>query len=182
VSFSKVDSVDFVIEEGVRPLVEALNRLPYAATVYSCEGHFDRPANELFLPTAYVTFDCSDPIQFLPLYRSLLSLSRSCERGAIRLTYDCVLGRYTLSAWDTTGSDDARTKRENVSKLVQRISEAVRRHCGPGAETERDRGNLETHPCGYDVPPCALIIPQKALACPFLDIIAHQRSAPPDGT
>jgi hypothetical protein len=157
-----------MIEEGIRPLVEALNRLPYATTIYSCEGHFDAPPNEKFLPTAYVTFDVNEPDRFRLLYRDLASLSSGLESGSIRLTYDCILGRYTLSAWPDPGLRSARDKREAVGALVERLTrvalEQLDGRVEPSVAAEND---TDPNPCGHGIPPCALTIPATQIACPF---------------
>jgi len=123
-----------LIEPGIRPLVDALNALGYASTVYSCEGHFDRSQNELFLPTAYATFSVQDMERFLRLYERLLALAESSEEGVVKLTYDCLLGRYTLSAWPNPSARAARDKRADVNALVQRISEIVDASHGRGRD------------------------------------------------
>lgn len=157
----------FIIEEGIRPLVEALNRLPYATTIYSCEGHFEGRANEKFLPTAYVTFDVN-PEKFGPLYRSLASLSSRLESGSIRLTYDCILGRYTLSAWADARIQVAKGKREAVRALIKRLARiALEQLDGPEESNFVDDNWSNLNPCGHGAPPCALTIPATRIACPF---------------
>ena len=99
------------IEPGIRALVDALNGLDFASTVYSCEGHFDRPQDERFLPTAYVTFGVSDVKRFIPLHEKILALNDSRLATDFRLTYDCVLGRYTLSIWAGASFEEAAEKR-----------------------------------------------------------------------
>jgi hypothetical protein len=56
------------IEPGVQPLCDALNALPGVSTLWSCEGHPDRPSRP------YVIFSAPESIAF--------SLHQKLERGA----------------------------------------------------------------------------------------------------
>jgi hypothetical protein len=177
----------FLIEEGIRPLVEALNRRPYAATVYSCEGHFDAPPNPKFLPTAYVTFDVNDPEEFRLLHERLLSFSALLEAGSVRLTYDCFLGRYTLSVWADGHCASPGNKSEATRSLVARLAEVVEEE--PAREvpafSRQHAAAGQTHPayCLSEssvsnpprIAPCALIIPQRAVVCPFVERAPEKR-------
>lgn len=156
----------FLIEEGIRPLVDALNRLPYISTVYSCEGHFDAPPDERFLPTAYVTFDVNEPALFQSLYRRLAAFSNSPGNGCIRLTYDCFLGRYTLSAWADPHLHEPRRKRESVGELVQQLAELV---ADEKKTPEGEASRAGPYPCGSPGPPCALTLPACPISCPFMN-------------
>lgn len=169
--------VSFLIEEGIRPLVEALNQLPFVETVYSCEGHFERAPDERFLPTAYVTFGVNDARRFPPLYEALQRTSGTVEGGFIRLTYDCILGRYTLSAWADAGIGDPQDKRRTVDSLVAQLTRVVCEHPAEPAGAISDIAERGRYPCGGDVPPCALTIPAEPVACPFIDPPARKSRA-----
>lgn len=162
--------LDSVIEAGITPLVTALNELDFIKTIYSCEGHFDRPSNEKFLPTAYVTFSTSDSRAFKRLYRNLCDVQETLESLSLRMTYVCLLGLYTLSIWPDASLNDVCKKRAAVDAGVKRLSELVR-DCREGVPSyscgEEQTENHSRHPCGESFPPCMLVIPAKELRCPF---------------
>jgi hypothetical protein len=158
-----------IIEEGIRPLVESLNQLPFAETVYSCEGHFEREPDPKYLPTAYVTFGVNDVRNFQPLYESFLKISTGTQQGSIRLTYDCLLGRYTLSVWGGSGVRDPQSRRRIVSALVSQLSDTVRIHKISARARPAAAGGEYTYPCGNYIPPCELTIPVESPGCPFGD-------------
>jgi hypothetical protein len=159
------------IERGILPLVNALNGLDFIDTVYSCEGHFDRRPDPRFLPTAYVTFGVSDTARFRSLHESIRAIGSPPGAAACRLTYDCVLGRYTLSLWADVSMVDSARKRTAIDSAVARLVEAVSGHGASGSPHRRER---ETHglmggfPCGESCPPCLLVIPAAELVCPFI--------------
>jgi hypothetical protein len=157
--------VPYLIEEGIRPLVDALNQLSYVSTVYSCEGHFDAPPDERFLPTAYVTFDVNEPARFQPLYRELAAFSNLLGNGFIQLTYDCFLGRYTLSTWAEPHLRDPQRKRESVRALVEQLAKLI------ADQKETPEGEVRRagpYPCESPDPPCALTLPAGPIRCPFM--------------
>ncbi len=159
-----------LIEPGIEPLVDAINELDYAGTVYSCEGHFDLPQSEKFLPTAYVTFGVTDIRRFIALYKRLVELSRIEAETDFRLTYDCVLGRYTLSIWAAPSHREPSQKRSIVDCAVARLSEIVSEFAERSFSSNRDDGEEGAlHPCGEPVPPCTLVMPAKEPVCPFAD-------------
>jgi len=166
--------VGYAIEDGIRPLVEAINDLDFASTIYSCEGHFDGIQKEIFLPTAYVTFSVDSAHAFTPLYERLLALDNLIETAHLRLTYDCVLGRYTLSIWPLDSCRQPHQRRAAVDSVVTLISEAVR---GRGKELPGDAvceeatEDAAAFPCGGPIPPCALVIPPKEPSCPFKEAL-----------
>ena len=159
-----------LIEPGVEPLVSAINSLDFAKTVYSCEAHFDRPQDPRFLPTAYVTFGLIEFRPFVALRETLVLFDSAEIETDLRLTYDCVLGRYTLSIWAKPRHRDSSQKRAVIDSAVARLAEAVSefsRQNSPGS-SERDRGENEgAYPCREHVPPCTMVIPPKELICPF---------------
>jgi hypothetical protein len=160
--------VTFIIEPGIAPLVSVLNRLNFARTVYSCEGHFDRPHNEKFLPTAYVTFGVTDIPKFIPLYTRIARLGRSEAETDFTLTYDCVLGRYTLAIWAKREHRESSQKRAVIDAAVMRLSEIVLEFIGRNpSPVQEDNGDEDSMPCGEPVPPCTLVIPVKEMVCPF---------------
>ncbi len=165
--------MNFFVEDGIRPLVEALNRLPFARTVYSCEGHFDRTPDEKYLPTAYVTFGTTDVACFQPLYRRLLEVADSCAPESIRLVYDCFLGRHTLSVWAGPDARDPLEKHKRVNSLVARLAELVLELHDASACDSSDNTNEGGYPCRRLSPPCSLIIPQASSVCPFTQPPAH---------
>ncbi len=117
--------MDNRIEKGILPLVEAIRSLDFADTVYSCEGHFDREPDERFLPTAYVTFGVDDLGRFRLLYDRLSALAEASEPAALRLTYDCILGRYTLSIWPDNSLESPSEKRVAADSVIRLVAEAV---------------------------------------------------------
>ena len=176
--------MSFLVEKGIEPLVRALNELDFAATVYSCEGHFDAEQREMFLPTAYVTFDVSDVGEFRGLYERLRAFDGSARAARLRLTYDCILGRYTLSIWPDVSIESPRHKRENVDAAVVLLSDIVVDYARPGTRagtaacTYSGLGGAPVNPgqsfppCqlsdSLSVPPCTLVIPPKEFICPFV--------------
>ena len=70
-------------EANIEPLVNVLNLLDFIKTIYSCEGHFDRPPNKKFLPTAYVTFSTTDLPRFKRLYDQICELNESLTSRGI---------------------------------------------------------------------------------------------------
>jgi hypothetical protein len=158
----------FIIEPGIEPLVSALNKIEFLRTVYSCEGHFDRPHNEKFLPTAYVTFGVTDVPKFVPLYERIVRLHQHETETDFRLTYDCVLGRYTLSVWAGPMYREASQKRPVIDAAVVRLSEMVEEFIEQNFSSERDdEGDKGRMPCGEPVSPCTMVIPAKEMVCPF---------------
>ena len=160
------------IEPGIRALVDALNGLDFAGTVYSCEGHFDGPQDERFLPTAYVTFGVSDVKRFVPLHEKMLALNDFHLATDFRLTYDCVLGRYTLSIWAGASFEEAAEKRAVVDRAAARLTQLIS-GCAVQASFGDPEGGARKrapHPCGESVPPCTLVIPPKELICPFVEM------------
>lgn len=167
-----------MIEEGIRPLVNALNGLDFASTVYSCEGHFGPGRTDKFLPTAYVTFGVSDARMFGRLYEQLLAMDKSLRAANLRLTYDCILGRYTLSIWPDASLQTPGKKRAVVDPVIRRLSETVRNCAAQSSEAAHPQAESDKNtalPCGEPVPPCALVIPPRQPVCPF---IALPRRAP----
>jgi hypothetical protein len=163
-----------LIEPGVEPLVSAINALDFAKTVYSCEAHFDRPQDPRFLPTAYVTFGLTEFRFFVPLREALVLFDNAETETDLRLTYDCVLGRYTLSIWTKSPRREPSQKRAALDSAVARLAEAVLEFGGefswrnPPGSSERDPGESEgAYPCRERVPPCMMVIPSKELVCPF---------------
>lgn len=166
-------SLNYVIEEGIRPLVDALNRLDFAGTVYSCEGHFDAPQKEKFLPTAYVTFSVNDAKKFGRLYERIRAVDGADHAVSLRLTYDCVLGRYTLSLWPHASLREASRKRVAVDSATMRLSDVITRYAERSTVDGLREGGDEKQdslPCGEPVPPCMLVIPSKELICPFREL------------
>jgi hypothetical protein len=161
---------NIVIEPGIEPLVSALGSLDFVKTIYSCEGHFDRPPNSKFLPTAYVTFSTTDMPRFRSLFNRISELNESEISVSLRMTYDCLLGLFTLSIWPDISLEKASHKRVAVDAAIQRLSDAVTnramRSASP-AMPERATETKTVHPCGENLPPCMLVIPQKELVCPF---------------
>jgi len=158
----------FIIEPGIEPLVTALNRIEFLGTVYSCEGHFDRPHNKKFLPTAYVTFGVTDVPRFIPLYARIAQMGGAEADTDFKLTYDCVLGRYTLSIWAKATPDEPARKREVIDAAIARLAEMVANFEERNASPEHDDGeDADPMPCGEPVPPCTLILPTKEMVCPF---------------
>ncbi len=173
------------IEKGIRPLVEAIGRLGFASTVYSCEGHFGQKQNELFLPTAYVTFSISDLKSFRRSYERMRGLDGMLGAASLRLTYDCILGRYTLSIWPEESLATPIDQRAAVDSAITRLSEGIRSYaegsaaCAKASDTvasdtvasDRVTSNRVLSngpfPCGDSLPPCALVIPPKPVVCPF---------------
>lgn len=162
--------MDVLIEEGIRPLVDALNELDFADTVYSCEGHFGRPQNELFLPTAYVTFGVNDVRKFRHLHGCILEINDSNGTAALQLSYDCLLGRFTLSIWPDVSSKESYRKRSIVDSVVSQLAAAIRNSNGSETSLKPDNGgdSRGALPCGEPIPPCMLVIPAKQLICPFI--------------
>ena len=159
-----------MIEDGIRALVDAINELDFAHTIYSCEGHFDRVQKEMFLPTAYVTFSVGAPRRFARLYERLDALDRSTLKADLRLTYDCLLGRYTLSIWPDASLREPSEKRAAVDFAVERLSDVVLDSQGrrsADAAPEEASGSDDGVPCGERVIPCALVIPPEQPVCPF---------------
>ena len=158
----------FIIESGIEPLVSALNKLDFAGTVYSCEGHFGRPQNEKFLPTAYVTFGVTDVPKFISLYARLARMDQMETETDFKLTYDCVLGRYTLSVWAKPTYSESAQKRPVIDSTVVRLSEMVLEFIEQNSSSDRDDSGDENRlPCGEPVPPCTMVIPTKEMVCPF---------------
>ncbi len=179
--------MSFLIEKGIEPLVNALNKLDFVTTVYSCEGHFDREQSEKFLPTAYVTFDVGDVEKFSRLYEWLSQLSSQSEAGRLRLTYDCILGRYTLSVWPKASSVTPRHKRQSVDAAVTLLADVIvdymclAMRAGTGACPYDVPGKMPVNPEKSALPPCqlsdnssvrpcTLVIPPKEFVCPFLTL------------
>ena len=163
----------FSIEEGISPLVEVLNSLDFVRTVYSCEGHFDQPPNEKFLPTAYVTFGVSDIDKFLPLHSRLVELEKSLSPTDIRLSYDCINGRYTLSVWAEDSLNDPGRKRDVVDSAIKQVSDAILNHTSQNLEfaAQTNHGTGNPLPCEHEIAPCTLVIPSKPFCCPFIEAI-----------
>lgn len=143
--------MSFSVEKGIEPLVRALNELDFATTVYSCEGHFDGKQREMFLPTAYVTFDVSDVKKFSGLYEWLNQLSVQSETGRLRLTYDCILGRYTLSIWPRASSLTPRQKRESVDAAIALLADMIIEYAARLADAKQ--AILNFRPDDYLWPP-----------------------------
>ena len=160
----------YSIEEGIRPLVDAVNKLDFANTIYSCEGHFDGVQKEKFLPTAYVTFSVNAVQEFSRLYESLLALGRSLRPSGLRLTYDCLLGRYTLSIWPEASLREPSQKRAVVDSVVKKLSETILNregHSSTESVREECAGSSDGFPCDEPVLPCTLVIPPEHPTCPF---------------
>ena len=159
-----------LIEPGVEPLVSAINALGFAKTVYSCEAHFDRAQDPRFLPTAYVTFGLLEFRPFSPLFEALILFDSAEIETDLRLTYDCVLGRYTLSIWAKSKSREPSQERTVIDSAVARLAGAVlefaRRNPPDSPESFSDEEE-GAYPCRERVPPCAMVIPSKELICPF---------------
>jgi hypothetical protein len=159
-----------LIEPGIEPLVSAINSLDFARTVYSCEAHFDRPQDPRFLPTAYVTFGLAEFRRFIPLREELVLFDGAETETDLRLTYDCVLGRYTLSIWAKPRHHEPSQKREVIDSAVARLAEATLEFAtrnSPGSSGQDSSESEGEHPCRERVPPCALAIPPKEFICPF---------------
>jgi hypothetical protein len=159
-----------LIETGIEPLVEALNRLDFVKTIYSCEGHFDRPPNKKFLPTAYATFSATDVRKFRKLHKIFCDMNKSDASFSLRLTYDCILGLHTLSIWPGASVREPSRKRSIVDSAVRRLSDKIMNHTGKSisdAGTAEDAEDSGAHPCEESVPPCMLVIPAGELICPF---------------
>jgi hypothetical protein len=157
-----------LIEPGIEPLVAALNELDHISTVYSCAGHFDRAPDPRFLPTAYVTFDAADTRSFISLFERLEKLGRAEGETSLRLTYDCVLGRYTLSVWAVSVDLEPAAKRSVIDGVVRNIADAVSAHtASPLLSVKNDGAEDSSYPCCETIPPCTLVIPQAELICPF---------------
>lgn len=168
-SFRKAEEqLTILIEPGIEPLVSVLNRIEFLRTVYSCEGHFDRPQNEKFLPTAYVTFGLTDVPKFIRLYERIVGLDRHETETDFKLTYDCVLGRYTLSIWAKPTRREPAQRRAAidaaVARLCEMIEEFIEQNPSPGRDDRADENRM---PCGEPVPPCTMVIPAKEMVCPF---------------
>jgi hypothetical protein len=166
--------MSFQVEKGIEPLVRALNKLDFASTVYSCEGHFDGGHREIFLPTAYVTFGVSDVTAFARFYKRLRAFHVSTEAAGLRLTYDCVLGRYTLSVWSDAPIESPREKRTVIDTTVAQLAHIVEEYAPIPQADEVLQDTFESndrHPCGESVPPCMLVIPPKELMCPFVQLL-----------
>ena len=161
-----------LIEKGIRPLVSALNTLGFTQTVYSCEGHFDEEPREKFLPTAYVTFGVRDPGEFGRLYERIRAFNEMIRAVSLRLTYDCILGRYTLSVWADPSLQKPSEKRAAVDSACMELSQSLldRTNDPPAnAGSEPALENNDLFPCGESGPPCMLVIPSKQLICPFAE-------------
>lgn len=169
-------SFDRSIEQGIRPLVDVLNGLGFVSTVYSCEGHFDGPQKEIYLPTAYVTFGVADVNRFSPLYERLLALHRSLDTADLKLTYDCMLGRFTLSIWPRPVFREPRQKREAIDSVIRRLSETLS-DCARMEEHLccAEATGCELPPCKEAIPLCALVIPPSELTCPFIEPLGLER-------
>jgi hypothetical protein len=160
--------LNILIEPGIQALVTALNKVEFLGTVYSCEGHFDRPHNEKFLPTAYVTFGVTDVPKFVPLYERCVQMDRRERDADIKLTYDCVLGRYTLSIWAKPSHREPADKRTVVDATVARLSAMIEEFIEQNPSSARDnKGDECRMPCSEPVPPCTMVIPAKEMVCPF---------------
>lgn len=161
-----------LIEKGIRPLVSALNTLGFTQTVYSCEGHFDEEPREKFLPTAYVTFGIRDPGEFGRLYERIRAFNEMTRAVSLRLTYDCILGRYTLSVWADPSLQEPSEKRAAVDSACIELSQSFL-DCTDdppaNADSEPALRNNDVFPCGKSSPPCMLVIPSKPLICPFAE-------------
>ena len=89
----------------------------------------------------------------------------------LRMTYDCVFGRYTLSVWPDDSITDPSRKRAVVDAAVVRLAEAVAAHLrepSVNPDGEADTAGRDAYPCGESVPPCTLVIPPAELMCPFI--------------
>jgi hypothetical protein len=160
-----------LIEAGIEPLVNALNQLDFIKTIYSCEGHFDRPPNNKFLPTAYVTFSTTDLANFKKLYKQIYELDKSLVSTNLRITYDCLLGLYTLSIWADISIKDILEKRGIINTAIARLSDAILNYAPespPHLCRKKDAEHHAMYPCRESAPPCALVIPLKEPACPFI--------------
>jgi hypothetical protein len=162
--------MDSSIETGILPLVDAISALGFTNTVYSCEGHFGQAQKELFLPTAYVTFSVSDVKKFGGLCERIREMDGAIDAASLRLTYDCFLGRYTLSIWPEHSLEDASEKRAVVDSAIERLSKEIAHfvrtpvaYAGTAKSIKRDH----SFPCGELPPPCAFVIPPKPLKCPW---------------
>lgn len=170
--------MSLLIEEGIRPLVNALNGLGFASTVYSCEGHFGPARNDMFLPTAYVTFGVSDVKMFGRLYKRMLEMDRSIRAVSLRLTYDCILGRYTLSIWPDDSLLTPGKKRAVIDPVIRRLSDTVLNYAKQSREAAEPQAapqGGDAFPCGEPVPPCALVIPPRHPVCPFVEPAEKRR-------
>jgi hypothetical protein len=167
-----------LIEHGIRPLVDAFNELGFARTIYSCEGHFNEKPREKFLPTAYVTFGVSDVAAFSRLYDWICTVEKDLRKISLRLTYDCIVGRYTLSLWADASIRNPARKRMLVDAACRDLSEAILKHTGVSVgslEPRSRKGPNKNLPCSNEyVPPCLLVIPPKFLNCPFAGITGDQ--------
>ncbi|MBI5117535.1 hypothetical protein HZA56_13750 [Candidatus Poribacteria bacterium] len=161
--------MDSTIETGILPLVKAFGKLGFASTVYSCEGHFGQAQKELFLPTAYVTFSVGDVKKFGGLCERIRETDGAIDAVSLRLTYDCILGRYTLSIWPAHSLEDASEKRAVVDSAIERLSKEIehfaRMLAGHAAAKSIERDH--SFPCGESPPPCAFVVPPKPVICPF---------------
>ncbi|GAB4340025.1 MAG: hypothetical protein Kow0099_15620 [Candidatus Abyssubacteria bacterium] len=157
-----------MVEKGIRPLVDAINRLGFASTVYSCQGHFDEMPSEKYLPTAYVTFGVTELPRFAAVYQSLLALETPLLPARLTLTYDCFLGRYTLSLWPGGSACDPQSKRMAVDRAITLVVDAVNAGTSrPPEDLPSGTKNGPALPCNEHVPPCMLVIPPTTLNCPF---------------
>ena len=159
-----------LIEPGIEPLANALNRLDFVKTIYSCEGHFDRSPNKKFLPTAYVTFSMTDLTEFRKLYGQISAFDDSETSTSLQLSYDCLLGLYTLSIWADVSIIGSSEKRRVVDAAIMRLSDTVlnyTKHSALYVGKEENTEHSRRYPCGESLPPCMLVIPAKELACPF---------------
>ncbi len=158
------------IEAGIKPLVNALNGLDFIKTIYSCEGHFDRPPNPKFIPTAYVTFSTTDSEKFEPLYQRICQINRSNPSVSLRMTYDCIFGLFTLSIWPEASIRKVSRKRAVVNDGIRHLANMVRDYAGHPQLIGNQEGAFKSHnvyPCREAHPPCMLVIPPQELACPF---------------
>ncbi len=112
--------------------------------------------------------------KFGRLYERIRALDGADKTVGLRLTYDCILGRYTLSLWPNASLREASRKRAAVDSATMRLSDVITRDAewlatknGRREDGDENQGSL---PCGESVAPCMLVIPSKELVCPFREL------------
>lgn len=117
------------IEAPIRPVCEALTAAG-CATVYSCGAHLTaRPRR----PRAYVTFACGETAWVAALVEWVRAPGPAL--GALRrdMRFDCLLGRYTVSAWAPDGPGARVALDAGLAELTAWIAARSPVHTEPAA-------------------------------------------------
>ena len=113
----------------------------------------------------------SDIDRFRRLFERIRALDGADAGVSLRMTYDCVFGRYTLSVWTDDSIEEPLRKRAVVDAAVVKLAEVVASHADEPVSSpdhENEAGHNTAYPCGHSPPPCTLVIPTKELMCPFM--------------